>query len=235
MPTVTWTVAGRRGRGERHMAKVIADISVSLDGYRHRARSPSLEHGLGRGGEGLHRWAFDGGAGRQGGAGAMVDATGAVVMGRRTFDVVDGPHGWGGEVGYGAGLASRPPPVLVVTRRPPESGAAGRPVQFRGRRCAQRRGQGPLDRRGPRRRGDGRRRGDPGRLGRRPGRRVAPASVAGAARRRHAAVRTGRAASSRCSSSTTCGCRRWPPTCRTASGGEPVLTSAAGRAGRAGQ
>jgi dihydrofolate reductase len=30
--------------------------------------------------------------------------TGAVIMGRRTFDVIDGPHGWTDEVGYAAEL-----------------------------------------------------------------------------------------------------------------------------------
>jgi hypothetical protein len=36
---------------------------------------------------------------------ATTDATGAVVMGRRLFDFVDGPHGRSDEMGYGAGLA----------------------------------------------------------------------------------------------------------------------------------
>jgi dihydrofolate reductase len=41
-------------------------------------------------------------------------------MGRHLFDIVDGPHGWNDDVGYGADLAATPP-VLVVTRRPPET------------------------------------------------------------------------------------------------------------------
>ena len=48
-----------------------------------------------------------------------VAATGVVVMGRRLYDIVDAPDGWNDEMGYGAGLAAEPP-VLVVTRNPPD-------------------------------------------------------------------------------------------------------------------
>jgi dihydrofolate reductase len=40
-------------------------------------------------------------------------------MGRRLFDVVDGPHGWNDEVGYGAGHAATPP-FFVVTHAAPD-------------------------------------------------------------------------------------------------------------------
>jgi dihydrofolate reductase len=40
-------------------------------------------------------------------------------MGRRLFDIVDAPDGWNDKMGYGAGLAAEPP-VLVVTRTPPD-------------------------------------------------------------------------------------------------------------------
>jgi dihydrofolate reductase len=101
------------------MAKVIGDISVSLDGYV-TGPQPDPEHGLGLGGEGLHRWALDGGAVDRQVLDATVDRTGAVLMGRRTFDVVDGPHGWSGDQGYGAERdQSAAPPAFVVTRRPP--------------------------------------------------------------------------------------------------------------------
>jgi dihydrofolate reductase len=43
-----------------------------------------------------------------------------VVLGRHLFDVVDGPHGWDGDVGYGAREASRPA-FVVVTSSPPVS------------------------------------------------------------------------------------------------------------------
>ena len=42
------------------MTKVIADISMSLDGFvTGPGPDPDLEHGLGHGGEPLHTWAID--------------------------------------------------------------------------------------------------------------------------------------------------------------------------------
>ena len=99
------------------MAKVVADISVSLDGFV-TGPEPGPGQGLGRGGEALHLWAFEGDAVDKAVLAESTDATGAVVMGRALFDVVDSPDGWNDEVGYGAGLAAQPP-VLVVTRVPP--------------------------------------------------------------------------------------------------------------------
>jgi dihydrofolate reductase len=101
------------------MAKVVGDISVSLDGFV-TGPDPDLEHGLGRGGEGLHTWALDGDAVDGEVLADAVGATGVVVMGRRLFDVVDGPQGWTDDMGYGAAHDARPP-ILVVTRRPPDS------------------------------------------------------------------------------------------------------------------
>jgi dihydrofolate reductase len=101
------------------MTKVVADISVSLDGFV-TGPHPDLDHGLGIGGEPLHTWAV--------GSDDEVDlavrrdatgATGAVVMGRRLFDIVDGPHGWSDTMGYGAGLAATPP-FFVVTHAAPD-------------------------------------------------------------------------------------------------------------------
>lgn len=103
------------------MTNVIADISMSLDGY---VTGPDAgpEQGLGVGGEPIHDWAMsedspidtkilD----------AAVAATGAVVMGRRTFDIVDGPYGWGDDLGYGAGRKpADAPPMFVVTHAEPE-------------------------------------------------------------------------------------------------------------------
>jgi dihydrofolate reductase len=99
------------------MAKVVADISVSLDGFV-TGPDPGPGQGLGRGGEALHTWAFEGDAIDRRVLEESTVATGAVVMGRRLFDVVDSPDGWSEEVGYGAGLAAEPP-CLVVTRTPP--------------------------------------------------------------------------------------------------------------------
>lgn len=104
------------------MSAVIADISMSLDGYV-TGPDPDLEHGLGQGGEAIHQWVFNSHASPQDrrfleNAG---EATGAVVMGRRTFDFVDGPHGWDEEVGYSYDhqTPSRPP-VFVVTHAAPQ-------------------------------------------------------------------------------------------------------------------
>lgn len=110
------------------MTKVVADISVSLDGFV-TGPGPDLEHGLGRGGEGLHTWAFDGDPTDRAVLADATDATGVVIMGRRLFDIVDGPHGWTEEVGYGAGLAAAPP-VLVVTRTPPATTRLGDRFSF---------------------------------------------------------------------------------------------------------
>ena len=101
------------------MTNVIADISMSLDGFV-TGPEPDLAHGLGHGGEPLHTWAID--------SDDEVDvqelknateASGAVVMGRRLFDIVDGPHGWNDEMGYGANLAATPP-FFVVTHSAPD-------------------------------------------------------------------------------------------------------------------
>lgn len=101
------------------MTRVIADISMSLDGYV-TGPDPDLEHGLGHGGEALHTWALesrdevDVDVLRQ-----ATEATGAVVMGRRLFDIIDGPHGWSDEMGYGAVHAATPP-FFVVTHAVPD-------------------------------------------------------------------------------------------------------------------
>jgi dihydrofolate reductase len=100
------------------MAKVVADISVSLDGF---VTGPDVGPGmgLGRGGEGLHTWALQPDAVDRAVLEETVAATGVVVMGRRLFDIVDARDGWNDKMGYGAGLAAEPP-VLVVTRTPPD-------------------------------------------------------------------------------------------------------------------
>lgn len=102
------------------MGKVSFDLSVSLDGYI-SGPNDDAERGLGEGGERLHEWLYDLASfqerhGRTGGE-ATRDSevleeafrnTGAVVMGRRMFDITEGP--WG----------DNPPfhvPVFVVTHR----------------------------------------------------------------------------------------------------------------------
>ena len=84
------------------MARLICDISISLDGFV-AGPNPSLEEPLGEGGELLHEWAFAAASWREshglegGEKNADSDvieeslrATGAVVMGRRMFSGGDG-------------------------------------------------------------------------------------------------------------------------------------------------
>ncbi|MFJ4466973.1 dihydrofolate reductase family protein [Streptomyces sp. NPDC089424] len=101
------------------MTRIIADISVSLDGFV-TGPDPGPGNGLGTGGEALHTWAFsDDPEDRR----VLREATarsGAVVLGRRLFDLVDGPDGWDDTTGYGAGEVGRPA-FVVVTSSPPES------------------------------------------------------------------------------------------------------------------
>lgn len=96
---------------------VVVDITMSLDGYV-TAPGADAEHGLGVGGEALHDWAFAEDGPDQEILAAGVERTGAVVMGRRTFDIVD--VAWDDDVGYGAGHAAQPP-CFVVTHTHPES------------------------------------------------------------------------------------------------------------------
>ena len=103
------------------MSKVIADISISLDGYV-TAGGADQEHGLGIGGEAIHAWVLEEPRSAVDEA-VLAEAftrTGAVVMGRRLYDVVDGPHGWNDDVGYGHDQdQSAAPPCYVVTHEPP--------------------------------------------------------------------------------------------------------------------
>jgi dihydrofolate reductase len=102
------------------MTRVVADISMSLDGFV-TGPNPGLEQGLGEGGEPLHAWAIesDDDVDRAILEGSTA-ASGAVVMGRRLFDIIDGPGGWNDEMGYGADVAGRPP-FFVVTHAAPDA------------------------------------------------------------------------------------------------------------------
>jgi dihydrofolate reductase len=99
------------------MPKVIADITMSLDGYV-TGPGADVEHGLGDAPE-LHAWVF----GHDPVDDAILEqstaASGAVVMGRRLFDTIDSPLGWSAEIGYGADQTGTPP-FFVVTHSPPE-------------------------------------------------------------------------------------------------------------------
>jgi dihydrofolate reductase len=99
------------------MGKVIAQISMSLDGYV-AGPDQSAEQGLGAGGEALHEWLFrpDPPPVDQAMLAAFNEPFGAQIMGRNMFGPVRGPweaspewRGWWGE---------EPPfgiPVFVLT------------------------------------------------------------------------------------------------------------------------
>jgi dihydrofolate reductase len=112
------------------MGKVVAEISISLDGYV-AGPSPSLEEPLGKGGEKLHEWAvrtktFRELHGMEGGEvdadgellAESVQAQGAVVMGRRMFSGGEGP--WEDDPNATGWWGDEPPfhkPVFVVTHQ----------------------------------------------------------------------------------------------------------------------
>jgi dihydrofolate reductase len=103
------------------MTKVIADISMSLDGYV-TAPGVDLEHGLGVGGEAIHGWVLEEprSASDEAVLAQSFEETGAVVMGRRLYDIVDGPHGWNDDIGYGYDSdQSVAPTCYVVTHEAP--------------------------------------------------------------------------------------------------------------------
>ena len=99
------------------MPKVIADITMSLDGFV-TGPGADVEHGLGDAPE-LHDWVMAQDAVDTQILEGSTSASGAVVMGRRLFDTVDGPDGWSKDMGYGAQQAGTPP-FFVVTHSPPE-------------------------------------------------------------------------------------------------------------------
>ncbi|MET9616700.1 dihydrofolate reductase family protein [Kitasatospora indigofera] len=101
------------------MTRIVADISVSLDGFV-TGPDPGPDQGLGTGGEALHTWAFSDDPDDRRVLHEATVRSGAVVLGRRLFDLVDGPDGWDDETGYGAREAGRPA-FVVVTSSPPAS------------------------------------------------------------------------------------------------------------------
>jgi dihydrofolate reductase len=104
------------------MGTVRAHMSMSLDGYV-AGPDVSREHPMGVGGERLHQWLFGGGDPRDAevAAGMFAPATtGAVIMGRRTFEVGEAPWGEDGTFHL---------PCFVVTHRPAETRVKG-PTTF---------------------------------------------------------------------------------------------------------
>ncbi|MER6394976.1 dihydrofolate reductase family protein [Kitasatospora sp. NPDC001603] len=99
------------------MTRIIADISVSLDGFV-TGPDPGPDSGLGTGGEALHTWAFSDDPDDRRLLREATGRSGAVILGRRLFDLVDGPHGWDDETGYGAEEVGKPAFVVVTSSRP---------------------------------------------------------------------------------------------------------------------
>ena len=115
------------------MSYVFLEMTMTLDGFT-AGPDVSMEHPLGIGGERVHAWLSDGpvggpeigppipGLGAEGAADAapdevdrsaaarMFETTGAFVLGRRTFDVGEGP--WGDDEAFEGR------PCFVVTSRP---------------------------------------------------------------------------------------------------------------------
>jgi len=116
------------------MARLICDISISLDGFV-AGPNPSLEEPLGEGGELLHEWAFAAASWREshglegGEKNADSDvveeslrATGAVVMGRKMFSGGEGP--WENDPRADGWWGDEPPfrvPVFVLTHHARET------------------------------------------------------------------------------------------------------------------
>jgi dihydrofolate reductase len=116
------------------MGKVVADITMSLDGFV-AGPNPSLEHPLGEGGERLHEWAFALASfraqhGMEGGEhnadserfGEAMKSQGAVVMGRRMFS--GGKGRWEQDPNSDGWWGDDPPfhvPVFVLTHHARET------------------------------------------------------------------------------------------------------------------
>lgn len=91
------------------MGKVVIDKSMSLDGYI-AAPNDTPEQGLGEDGMRLHNWAFDDPSIFQKVYGDLTEQTGAVIMGRRSYD--NSIREWGNAGPLGD------TPCFVVTHRP---------------------------------------------------------------------------------------------------------------------
>ncbi|GAA1655584.1 dihydrofolate reductase family protein [Nonomuraea maheshkhaliensis] len=105
------------------MSKVIAGISMSLDGF---VTGPDVtrEHQLGAGGEALHQWLRDPHPLDSELLAGMRDGAGAILMGRRSYDLAGGDGGWGD--GGPAGQV----PCFVLTHKPPATETVRAPSVF---------------------------------------------------------------------------------------------------------
>jgi dihydrofolate reductase len=93
------------------MGNVVIDMSMSLDGYI-AAPNDTPGQGLGEDGMRLHNWMFDDPSVFERVFGDLTENTGAVIMGRRSYD--NSIEEWGGNGPLGD------VPCFVVTHRPIE-------------------------------------------------------------------------------------------------------------------
>jgi len=76
------------------MGNAVIDMSMSLDGYI-AAPNDNPQQGPGEDGMRLHNWAFDDPSVFERVYGNLIDETGAVIMGRRSYD--NSIEAWGGK------------------------------------------------------------------------------------------------------------------------------------------
>jgi dihydrofolate reductase len=97
------------------MGSVVIDMSMSLDGYI-AAPNDNPEQGLGVDGMRLHDWIFDDPSVTERVFGNLLEETGAVIMGRRSYD--NSIAAWGDQGPLGE------VPCFVVTHRPPPASSS---------------------------------------------------------------------------------------------------------------
>ncbi|MEV0286756.1 MULTISPECIES: dihydrofolate reductase family protein [unclassified Kribbella] len=105
------------------MALVISGISMSLDGF---VTGPDVtrEHQLGTGGDILHRWLWEPAPEDTEVLDGMAANVGAILMGRRSYDLAEGDGGWGD--GGPAGQI----PCFVATHQAPAPETVRAPQVF---------------------------------------------------------------------------------------------------------
>jgi dihydrofolate reductase len=105
------------------MSKVISGISMSLDGF---VTGPNVrrDQQLGDGGDVLHRWLWEPEPRDAALLDSMAADVGAILMGRRSYDLAEGDGGWGD--GGPAGSV----PCFVLTHDRPDPATVRAPSVF---------------------------------------------------------------------------------------------------------
>lgn len=105
------------------MSKVVSAISMSLDGF---VTGPDVtrEQQLGEGGQVLHQWLHEPDLRDAELLAGMREDLGAILMGRRSFDLAEGEGGWG------EGGPAGPVPCFVLTHVPPVEETVRAPTVF---------------------------------------------------------------------------------------------------------